>query len=174
MPAGMREVGKLSGNIEGVRFAARPLSRNPQRAHQQPRMFEVECGLQGAMHIEFLARNCAGQVEIGDAGLNAIKRGRAEGRRSVSHEEQRIVGREIERQITVLVVETCGSAVVVEAALLDRNVPGMEFEELVDCRLRRALRQARVRLIRRSVGIDDQVQAGPVDLQAAQPDVGAV
>ena len=39
-----------------------------------------------------------------------------------------------------------------------------DFDELA--------RLARMRLIGRSVGIDDEVQAGPVNLQAAQPNAG--
>ena len=53
--------------------------------------------------------------------------------------------------------------------LLDRDMAGPHVEQRVESGLVRTAGPPRMRLIGRSVGIDDEVHAGPVDLQAAQP-----
>ena len=57
-------------------------------------------------------------------------------------------------------------------SLLDRDMAGLHVEQRVERGLARSSGLARVRLIGRSVGIDDEVQAGMLDLQAVQPNVG--
>ena len=82
--------------------------------------------------------------------------------------KRHIVGFEVEREIAILSVECGGAIVVIQHSLFDRDLAGTQIEERVDCRLAVLFGPERARLIRRTVGIDDEVQLGPDNLQVAQ------
>ena len=134
VPAGMRKVLEVSGDFKRVARAAAPLGRDAQGAQKHLRALEIERGLQGSVHRQRIARHGAGEIEIGCARFNAIGRGRAERRGNITHDERSIVGRKVERRVPVLIIEAGVAAVVVEAALLDRDAAGMHLEQSVDRR----------------------------------------
>ena len=172
VPAGMRKVLEVSRDFKGMTRDAAPFGSDAQGAQKNMRVLQVERGLQGSVHRQRVARHGAGEIEIADADFDAIGRGRTEGRGYIMHDERGIVGRKVEWRVAVLIIEAGVSAVVVDVALFDRNTAGVHLEQGVDGGRRRGARPARMRHIRGSVGIDDEVQAGPVNLKAAQANAG--
>jgi hypothetical protein len=79
-----------------------------------------------------------------------------------------VAGGEVKRDVPVLEVEGRGAIIVIQNALLDRNVAGLQIEEAVQRGLARFSWLAGLRLVGRAVGVDDQVQLGPEDDQFAQ------
>jgi hypothetical protein len=117
-------------------------------------------------------RDAAGEAQIADSGLDAIELRVARPGRRVGHAQREIAGGKVEGNAPVLEIEAGGAVLVVQNALLDGDAADLQIEEAVQGGLTRLLRLARLRLVGGAVGVDDQMELGLKNLQAAQREVG--
>ena len=111
------------------------------------------------------------KAQVADSGLDAIKLRVAGRRRCVGQAHREVAGGKVERNIPVLEVEGSGAILIVQKALLDGDVAGLQIKKAIQIADLPGLRGLRgCGWLVEPSGIDDQVDLGLENLQIAQPE----
>lgn len=164
LPAGMGEVFKRSRDQEGM-----SVGREAQRAQIGCSAQQVQRGFNAAARgLGSDPCVAAEEVQVGGSGFNAVALGVGACRGNIANAQGDVAGVQIEQLEAILKVEGGCAVLVVEFAFLHGNVAGLQIEKAIENGLACLAWLARLGLVGRTAGVDDQVERRTEDLQVAE------
>ena len=188
LPAGMGKIFDGTDDFQRPLLHAASACGDAQRVQQDRVARQLQRRLQVTMNRRLgrggVRGRAAHKIQIADSGLDAIallvtclcarlrihqsvQRGCA---RHVGHAQRGVAGGEVKREEAILKVKGGGAILVVQRTLLYLYAVCLQIKESVQRRLAGLSRLARLRLVGRAVGVNDQMQLGTGDFQVAQQD----